>query len=116
MGNARQRAMIAGLLLSISMFGVLTMLVGVWAQTTRPTSVQYGETSIDEQPGVVPNPEAERLAGPYQSQPVFLRSTEPSGAIIVNTLERFLYLVQGSNRALRYGIGSGVMASSGRVA
>jgi lipoprotein-anchoring transpeptidase ErfK/SrfK len=67
--------------------------------------LQQGEMSVEEQPGVVPTPEAERLPGAYQRQPVFFRTAEPSGTIIVNTSERFLYLVQGNNRALRYGIG-----------
>src|SRR5262249_47771544 len=32
---------------------------------------------------------------------------EPPGTLVVHTSERFLYLVQGNNRALRYGIGVG---------
>ena len=38
---------------------------------------------------------------------VFFRTTEAPGTIVVNTRERFLYLVQGNNRAIRYGIGVG---------
>ena len=38
---------------------------------------------------------------------VFYRTTEAPGTIIVNTHERFLYVVQGNGRALRYGIGVG---------
>jgi len=38
---------------------------------------------------------------------VFYRTTEPPGTIIVQTSEKYLYLVQGGNRALRYGIGVG---------
>ena len=30
---------------------------------------------------------------------VFFRTNEPPGTIVVNTQERFLYLVQGNNRA-----------------
>ena len=33
--------------------------------------------------------------------------TEPPGTIIVHTSERFLYVVQGNGRAMRYGIGVG---------
>ena len=77
------------------------------AETNRPTTPQADEISIEEQPGVVPDPEAERLPAAFHRQPVFFRTTEPSGTIIVNTSERFLYLVQGNNRALRYGIGVG---------
>jgi len=62
---------------------------------------------IDEQPGYVPDPDAERLPAQFQRQMVFFRSTEAPGTVIVQTSERFLYVVQGNNRALRYGIGVG---------
>jgi len=42
-----------------------------------------------------------------RKQMVFFRTSEPPGTIIVQTSERYLYLVQGNNRALRYGIGVG---------
>jgi lipoprotein-anchoring transpeptidase ErfK/SrfK len=38
---------------------------------------------------------------------VFYRSGYPPGTIIVNTADRFLYLIQDRQRALRYGIGVG---------
>src|SRR2546423_3740166 len=97
MGTARRSSRMVGLLLSISGIGVFTAPLSVLAQPTRPITQQI-EMSIDELPGVVPTPEAEQLAGTYQRQPVFFRTTEPSGTIIVNTSERFLYLVQGNNR------------------
>jgi lipoprotein-anchoring transpeptidase ErfK/SrfK len=77
------------------------------AQAHRPMSLQAEELPVDEQPGVVPDPDAERLPAAYQRQLVFFRSAEPPGTIIISTSERFLYLVQGNNRALRYGIGVG---------
>jgi lipoprotein-anchoring transpeptidase ErfK/SrfK len=43
----------------------------------------------------------------YQRQAVFFRSSEAPGTVIVHTAERFLYVVQGNNRAIRYGIGVG---------
>ena len=43
----------------------------------------------------------------YRRQMVFYRTNEPAGTIVVHTAERFLYLVQGGNRAIRYGIGVG---------
>ena len=43
----------------------------------------------------------------YRRQAVFYRTTEQPGTIIVNTSDRFLYLVQGDNRAIRYGVGVG---------
>jgi lipoprotein-anchoring transpeptidase ErfK/SrfK len=60
---------------------------------------------IEEQPGFVPD--SEQLPSAFRRQVVFYRTTEPPGTIIVETSERFLYLVQGNNRAVRYGIGVG---------
>ena len=62
---------------------------------------------VDDQPGYVPSAELEQLDPQYQRQMVFYRTTEPPGTIIVQTSEKYLYLVQGGNRALRYGIGVG---------
>ncbi|MCC7347207.1 MAG: L,D-transpeptidase [Variibacter sp.] len=46
---------------------------------------------------------------PYQfrRQPVAFRTIEAPGTIVVDTSDRFLYLVQPGGRALRYGIGVG---------
>lgn len=41
----------------------------------------------------------------YLRQVVPYRTAEPAGTIVVNTGEKFLYLVLPGNRALRYGIG-----------
>jgi lipoprotein-anchoring transpeptidase ErfK/SrfK len=43
----------------------------------------------------------------FRKQAVFYRTHESPGTIIVNTHDRFLYLVQGDNRAIRYGVGVG---------
>ncbi len=62
---------------------------------------------VEDQPGHVPTSEDEQLPEQYQKQLVFFRTTEKPGTIIVNTPERFLFLVLGNNRAIRYGIGVG---------
>jgi lipoprotein-anchoring transpeptidase ErfK/SrfK len=61
----------------------------------------------DDQPGMIPNPVDEQLDPRFQRQIVFFRSNEPPGTIIVHTSERFLYVVQPGDRALRYGVGVG---------
>jgi len=61
----------------------------------------------DEQPGYVPSQDEEQLDPKWEKTVVFYRTTEVPGTIIVNTHERFLYVVQGGGRALRYGIGVG---------
>ncbi|WP_371347069.1 L,D-transpeptidase [Ancylobacter sp. IITR112] len=62
---------------------------------------------VPEKPGYVPSKDEEQLDPAFRRQPVYFRTNEPPGTIIVHTNERFLYLVLGDNRALRYGIGVG---------
>jgi lipoprotein-anchoring transpeptidase ErfK/SrfK len=77
------------------------------AQLRLPFQSQVEELSVDDQPGYEPSAGESELPAVYRRQPVFFRTTEPPGTIIVHTSERFLYVVQGNNRALRYGIGVG---------
>jgi len=60
-----------------------------------------------DQPGLVPDPSDEQLLPQYRPQPVFYRSSQPPGTIVIETDERFLYLVQDNKTAIRYGIGVG---------
>jgi lipoprotein-anchoring transpeptidase ErfK/SrfK len=68
---------------------------------------QRDEMQIDEQPGVEPTTDEAQLDPQYQRQLVLYRTNEPPGSIVIQASERFLYLVQGNNRAIRYGIGVG---------
>src|SRR5262249_44656657 len=43
----------------------------------------------------------------FRRQPVFYRSANPVGSIIIDKQQHFLYLIQPSQVALRYGIGVG---------
>lgn len=65
------------------------------------------ELTIQDQPGYVPTPEEEMLPAQYRPQPVYFRTNEAAGTIVIHTDERFLYLVQDGGRAIRYGIGVG---------
>src|SRR5258708_6502129 len=49
-------------------------------------------TIADRDPGVVAPPDAE-MDPAYRRQPVFYRSHEPPGTIIIDTSDRFLYLI-----------------------
>ena len=62
---------------------------------------------VDDEPGRVSAEEAAISQGPYARQAVFFRSSELPGTVVIHTSERFAYVVQGNNRALRYGIGVG---------
>jgi lipoprotein-anchoring transpeptidase ErfK/SrfK len=72
-----------------------------------PASAQRDYTNAEDQPGYVPSEAEEQMQPQFQRQMVFFRTNEPPGTIVVSTSERFLYLVQGNGRALRYGIGVG---------
>jgi len=83
-----------------------TIVTSATAQLSRPSSMT-GEMTIDDQPGYEPRADEQRLPAAFQRQVVFFRTVEPPGTIVIHTSERFLYVVQGNNRALRYGIGVG---------
>ncbi len=91
----------------------IAMSLAAAAAWTAPAAAQFQRQAppetmqVEDQPGYEPNAEEERLPATFQRQLVFFRTTEAPGTIIVHTSERFLYLVQGNNRALRYGIGVG---------
>ena len=63
--------------------------------------------SIGDQPGLVPDSADEQLSPELQRQMVSYRTNEAPGTIIVQTSERFLYVIQPNGRAIRYGIGVG---------
>jgi lipoprotein-anchoring transpeptidase ErfK/SrfK len=82
---------------------------------SRPALAQYGTpeelrrsapTMQDRDPGYVP-PETVELDPAYRHQPVYYRTHEPPGTIIIDTSDRFLYLIGPNNTAMRYGIGVG---------
>jgi lipoprotein-anchoring transpeptidase ErfK/SrfK len=62
---------------------------------------------IGDEPGRISSEEATITDGPFARQMVFFRTTEPPGTLVVHTSERFLYVVMGNSRALRYGLGVG---------
>jgi lipoprotein-anchoring transpeptidase ErfK/SrfK len=89
--------------------GLLALAACITALTLQlsPSVAQRDYSNLEDQPGVVPNEADEQLQPQFQRQMVFYRTNEPPGTIIVHTSERFLYLVQGNGRAMRYGIGVG---------
>ena len=63
--------------------------------------------SLSDQPGLVPDAADEQLSPELQRQMVYYRTSEAPGTVIVQSSERFLYVVQSNGRAIRYGIGVG---------
>ena len=79
-----------------------------WAQHGKPYELRVTTPEVeDAAPGQEPAPEDKSVPEAYRRQSVFYRTTEAPGTIIIDTSERFLYLIQPNNTALRYGIGVG---------
>jgi lipoprotein-anchoring transpeptidase ErfK/SrfK len=85
----------------------LFLAVGAASPHAQTSTDEMDMTALSDQPGYVPNPSEEQLDIIYQRQPVFFRTTEAPGTVVVDTSKHFLYLVEGSNRAIRYGVGVG---------
>jgi lipoprotein-anchoring transpeptidase ErfK/SrfK len=84
---------------------VLLLLVSAMPAAAQPYDAT--PTMQDVDPGVDHTALAEQVADQYRRRTVFYRTEYPPGTIIVNTADRFLYLILGNNVALRYGIGVG---------
>jgi lipoprotein-anchoring transpeptidase ErfK/SrfK len=96
--------------LSGIVIGVLAVVVtgdNACAQDGRSSPSQSQELAIEEQPGFVPDARDEELPAIFRRQTVFYRTYEPPGTIIIDTVYRYLYLIQENSRAIRYGIGVG---------
>ena len=74
---------------------------------------RYEIESTPRGPVYVPGEPAETAQGERTINPIYLKQTvsysgrEPAGSIIIDTPNRFLFLVNGDGTALRYGIGVG---------
>lgn len=100
--SGRRLSLLAGLALILPL-GLPTMAA---AQPRPPASI--GETlDVGDEPGRISTEEVTITEGPYARQMVFFRSNEAPGTVVIQSAERFLYIVQPNNRALRYGIGVG---------
>jgi lipoprotein-anchoring transpeptidase ErfK/SrfK len=86
----------------------LTLLVApftcVSAQGLLPS---FEPTMKDVDPGVDHTARDADLPAELRRQSVYYRTEQPPGTIIVNTHDRYLYLIMGNGVALRYGIGVG---------
>ncbi len=88
-----------------ALFVVLTWLVSpAYAQTYN----RVPEPTVqDVDAGTDHGSSDDALPAQFQRQTVFYRSEYPPGTIVVNTADRFLFLIMENNIAMRYGIGVG---------
>ena len=85
------------------------MAMTVTQAALQPANARTATETMDvgDEPGRISSEEVVITEGPFARQMVFFRSSEAPGTVVVHTSERFLYVVAGNNRALRYGLGVG---------
>jgi lipoprotein-anchoring transpeptidase ErfK/SrfK len=83
-----------------------TIALSLFALFAAPNAFAQSR-DVGDQPGMIANPDDEQLDPKWQKTVVFYRTNETPGTIIVQTNERYLYVIQPGGRALRYGIGVG---------
>ena len=90
---------------------LVVALLATLAFAPLPADAQFRQipapTMQEPDPGVDHTAKDADLDPALRRQPVFYRSDYPAGTIIVNTSDRFLYLITSDTTALRYGIGVG---------
>jgi lipoprotein-anchoring transpeptidase ErfK/SrfK len=92
----------------LRVFALGLLLAPATSAFAAPLMPSSTPTMEDVDPGIdhtgrdrdLPSPELRR-------QSVYYRTEQPAGTIIVNTHDRFLYLIMGNGVALRYGVGVG---------
>ena len=90
---------------------VLALLVAPAAPTVpalaAPLMPSQAPTMQDVDPGVDHTERDADLPAELRKQSVSYRTEQPPGTIIVNTADRYLYLIMGNGIAMRYGVGVG---------
>ncbi|WP_291744504.1 L,D-transpeptidase [Bauldia sp.] len=92
----------AGLAAALMVVSVAPSDAGLFSK--KPPPVTYTDDEFNNLP---PLKGENQLARNLRRTPVFYRSNYPAGTIIVDNSERYLYLLVGQGRALRYGVAVG---------
>jgi len=90
-----------------TILGAAGVAVAAFASHAVAQQRAYEQMDVLDEPGKVPTADEELLPPQFQKQLVFFRSTEAPGTVVIDSNQRFLYVVQPDNRAIRYGIGVG---------
>jgi lipoprotein-anchoring transpeptidase ErfK/SrfK len=83
------------------------LFTGGRMMTPRPPENVMAAAPHDVQPEAVSEPPRRSIDPKYLKQVVPYRGPEKPGTVVIDTPNRFLYLVQDNGTALRYGIGVG---------
>jgi hypothetical protein len=78
---------------------------GVTASSSKASRIREDVVMADLKPGVDGGSTSEGLPFTLHRQVVFYRTTLVPGSIVIDRVNRFLYLIDANNSARRYGIG-----------
>src|SRR5262244_2511284 len=88
-------------------FALGLLLAPATSAFAAPLMPSSAPTMEDVDPGIDNTGRDRDLAPELRRQSVYYRTEQASGTIIVNTHDRFLYLIMGNGVAMRYGVGVG---------
>ena len=83
------------------------LLVPAAPSFAAPLMPSTNPTMEDVDPGIDHTGRDKDLPSELRRQSVYYRTEQPAGTIIVNTHDRYLYLIMGNGVAMRYGVGVG---------
>lgn len=78
-----------------------------WADIQEANSYRTDYAAMPNERFALPAVNTARVPKKYQRQQVVYRGAEPAGTVVVDPHNKFLYLVLGNGKAVRYGIGVG---------
>ena len=94
-------------MLRLGIFVLALLLAPAAPALAAPLLPSQAPTMEDVDPGVDHTGRDAELPPELRKQSVYYRTEQPPGTIIVNTADRYLYLIMGNGVALRYGVGVG---------
>jgi lipoprotein-anchoring transpeptidase ErfK/SrfK len=94
-------------MLLLRIFALVLLVAPVTPAFAQRLMSPTAPTMEDVDPGIDETPRARELSPQLRRQSVYYRTEQAPGTIIVNTHDRFLYLIMGNGVAMRYGVGVG---------
>jgi lipoprotein-anchoring transpeptidase ErfK/SrfK len=91
----------------LRIFVVALLVAPVAPALAAPLMPSQAPTMQDVDPGIDHTARDRDLPSEFHKQSVYYRTEQPPGTIIVNTADRYLYLIMGNGVAMRYGVGVG---------
>src|SRR5215470_4949394 len=94
-------------MLRLRVFAIALLLAPAAPSFAAPLMPSSNPTMEDVDPGIDHTARDKDLPPELRRHSVYYRTEQPAGTIIVNTSDRYLYLIMGNGVALRYGVGVG---------